>query len=134
MKIAIYPNHGSSYIPPFITKQLSGKDWIHNRIELANIIGRLEPTHEEITQEIYDLYSSHKPNELNFCDYIKDSKDPNVIFVKDLESQYGYVYRIKVVDVDTSKIWRIGEYDGAEGIEYFNNPEIIDKDLNYGTW
>ena len=56
MKIVIYPNYGSSYVPPFMRKQLSKKDWTHNRIELAGIIEKLEPTHDEITQEIYNSF------------------------------------------------------------------------------
>jgi hypothetical protein len=39
-----------------------------------------------------------------------------------------------VVDVDTSRPWRIAEYDGAEGIEYYSEPEILDKNSNYARW
>ena len=58
----------------------------------------------------------------------------DVIYVKDLESNYCMVYMMKIEDVDTSKIWRIEEYDGAEGIEYFNGVKITDKELNLGEW
>jgi len=135
MKIAIYPNYGSIYVPPFISKQLSKeKDWTHNRIEIANIIEKLKPTHNKITQKIYTLYATSEPNEVNCLNYIKDTKNPNIIYVKELEKIYGQIYKIQIEDVDTTKIWRISEYDGAEGIEYYGKPEVIDKELNLGEW
>ncbi len=66
--------------------------------------------------------------------YLKCSKNPSIVYLKNLEDVYGFTYKMEVVDVDTSRIWKIIEYDGAEGIEYFSEPRIIDKDLNFGEW
>lgn len=65
-------------------------------------------------------------------EYIK-SKDR--FFCKDLKDKYNLVYRVKVVDVDNSKKWKIiSEYDGAEGIVYFKEPVLVDKDTNMYDW
>jgi len=134
MKIAIYPNYGSIYVPLFIKNQLLTKTWIQQRIEIATIVENLKSTHEEITQEIYDLFVTHNSNEVNALSYLKSSKNNGLIYVKESELKYGQTYMIQIVDVDTTKIWKIGEYDGAEGIEYFSEPKIIDKSLNLGEW
>lgn len=134
IKIAIYPDFGSIYIPKFMEKQLSNRKFVYNRIEMAEIIEKLEPTHEAITQEIYEAYKSNKPNELNFFDYIKGANESHIIYVKDFENKPHFIYRIVVQEIDTSNIWRIDDYDGAEAIEYFSEPEIVDKDLNLGEW
>lgn len=134
MKIAIYPNFGSNHIPDFIRKQLSDRSYIQNRIEMVSILENLEPTHDEINQEIYNQYSSKEPNELNFFDYIKDSKNSNIVFVKDFTDKLNWVYMIEIVEVDTTKVWKIGNYDGSESINYFKEPTIINKELNLGEW
>ena len=46
----------------------------------------------------------------------------------------NWAIKLMIVDVDTSKPWKIGEYDGAEYIEYYNIPEIIDEESNYAKW
>lgn len=134
MKIAIFPEYGGIYIPSFLAKQILSDYWIHQRVELANIIEQLEPTHHKITQKVYDEYAHSICSELQFYDYIKGNDKPNIIYVKDTESIPSYVYKIEIIDVDTNKIWKLDTYDGAEGIEYYNKPKIRDKELNYAEW
>lgn len=58
------------------------------------------------------------------------------------ESIYYYTWsndinlaiKLTIEDVDTSKPWKIGEYDGAEYIEYYRIPEILDEESNYAKW
>jgi hypothetical protein len=131
MKIAIYPNHGGVFIPSIIQKQLTEVSWIKNRIKMASIIENLSPTHDKITQKIYDNYE--QSNDKNVY-YLKDITNPNWIYVKNFDMQFPYVIAIKIVDVDTTRIWRLSGYDGAENIEYFGEPKIIDAELNYAEW
>lgn len=134
MKIVIYSGYGSCYVPPVMRKEIENEDFIHGRIKLASILEDLEPTHEELIQTIYDEFVSENPKDKETLHYLKCSKDPSIVYVKNLEDVYGFTYKMEVVDVDTSRIWKIIEYDGAEGIEYFSEPRIIDKDLNFGEW
>lgn len=126
VRIAIYPDYGSSYISK------EGKDYINSRkdvnwrVSLAEYIDSLEDTHSNISQEVYDNFVNSKN-----IQYIK-SKD--LFFFKDLEEKFGLVYRVKVVDVDNSKKWMISEYDGAEDIDYFSEPILVDKELNMYRW
>lgn len=81
MKIVIYPNYGSIYIPPILQKKLSAKkDFIYNRIELAEILEKLEPTHDEITQEIYNKFTRSSPDDKDNLYYLKDKITPNIVF------------------------------------------------------
>lgn len=126
VRIAIYPDYGSIYISK------EGKDYINSRkdvnwrVSLAEYIDSLEDTHSNISQEVYDNFVNSKN-----IQYIK-SKD--LFFFKDLEEKFGLVYRVKVVDVDNSKKWMISEYDGAEDIDYFSEPILVDKELNMYRW
>lgn len=126
VRVAIYPDYGSIYISK------EGKDYINSRkdvnwrVSLAEYIDSLEDTHSNIPQEVYDNFVNSKDMQ-----YIK-SKD--LFFFKDLEEKFGLVYRVKVVDVDNSKKWMISEYDGAEDIDYFSEPILVDKELNMYRW
>ena len=126
VRVAIYPDYGSIYISK------EGKDYINSRkdvnwrVSLAEYIDSLEDTHSNISQEVYDNFVNSKN-----IQYIK-SKD--LFFFKDLEEKFGLVYRVKVVDVDNSKKWMISEYDGAEDIDYFSEPILVDKELNMYRW
>lgn len=126
IRVAIYPDYGSIYISK------EGKDYINSRkdvnwrVSLAEYIDSLEDTHSNISQEVYDNFVNSKN-----IQYIK-SKD--LFFFKDLEEKFGLVYRVKVVDVDNSKKWMISEYDGAEDIDYFSEPILVDKELNMYRW
>jgi len=45
-----------------------------------------------------------------------------------------WVVEMTIIDVDTSKPWRITDYDGAESIEYFQGVKILDQETNYAEW
>lgn len=119
MKIAIFPNHGGCGLPKFISDKLEddGRLW---RVKLSEILDKLPKTHEKITRDVYDNLKEES--------YIKDDE---VIFVK--KKDY-YTVQIKILEIDTSRPWRIYEYDGAEGVEYFNGVKIIDKETNMSEW
>ena len=126
VRVAIYPDYGSIYISK------EGKDYINSRkdvnwrVSLAEYIDSLEDTHSNISQEVYDNFVNSKN-----IQYIKSK---GLFFFKGLDTDYGLVYRVKVVDVDNSKKWMISEYDGAEDIEYLNEPVLVDKELNMYRW
>ena len=45
-----------------------------------------------------------------------------------------WVVEMAIIDVDTSKPWKIIDYDGAESIEYFQGVKILDQETNYAEW
>lgn len=126
VRIAIYPDYGSIYISKEGKDYINSRKGINWRVSLAEYIDSLEDTHSNISQEVYDNFVNSKN-----IQYIK-SKD--LFFFKDLEEKFGLVYRVKVVDVDNSKKWMISEYDGAEDIDYFSEPILVDKELNMYRW
>lgn len=131
MKIAIYSGYGGIYVPPFVQEQLVSDSFLRNRIEIASIIEKLEPTHAEITQEVYNEFSSCKNKTIK---YLKSNTNNNIVYLRNLEEKYGQVCQVHIEDVDTSKLWKISDYDGAESVEYHTESIMIDEELNYGDW
>lgn len=126
VRIAIYPDYGSTYISKEGKEYINSRKGVNWRVSLAEYIDSLEDTHSSISQEVYDYFVNSKN-----VQYIKSK---GLFFFKDLESKFGLVYRVKVVNVDNSKKWMISEYDGAEDIDYFSEPVLVDKELNMYRW
>lgn len=126
IRIAIYPNYGGFYTSKEAKEYINTRSDVNWRLSLAEYIDGLEDTHSNITQEVYDEFIRSKD-----IPYIKSK---GMFFFKNLEENFGLAYRVKVVDVDNTKKWRISEYDGAEGIEYFKEPVLVDKELNMYRW
>lgn len=131
IRIAIFPNYGGIFILKEAKEYIESWKGINWRVLLAEYIDSLEDTHDTITQEVYD----------NFCKSsdISYIKSKGHFFCKDLEDSCSplvssLVYRVKIVDVDNTRKWRIDEYDGAEDIEYFREPVLVDKELNMYRW
>ena len=137
MKIAIFSGYGGFYIPSFIENDKRYKI-IPNKQEneakrrkiMADIIEELPYTHKELNQDVFSEFTSRK----NKKEYLKTESDPNVIYVKNIKNTPIYSIEITLEEVDSSIPWKIDEYDGAEGIEYWNEPKIIDKELGYAEF
>ncbi len=134
MKIAIFPTHGGSYIPPFIKEKLVNSKGIRTRVAMADILEKLEVTHDKITQEIYDSFASKKRAKNNSFEYLKDSENPNIVYIRNTGGKYNTIHTVKIVEVDTTRVWKIAEYDCSEFIQYYKEPKIEDKELNYAEW
>lgn len=130
IRIAIFTNYGGNFVPKEIHDKIknSSKNY---RIALAEELDNLPCTHEEITQEVYDSFTQD-----NSQIYLKASKNKELIYTKEdgEYKEYGLTSAITIETVDTSKPWRIADYDGAEGIEYFKHYNIIDKSINLCEW
>ena len=126
IRVAIYPNYGGYYISKEAKEYIDTRKNINWRLSLAEYIDSLEDTHSNITQEVYNEFVRS-----NNIPYIKSK---GLFFFKDTEEKFGLEYKVKVVDVDNTKKWRISEYDGAEGIEYFSEPVLVDKELIMYRW
>lgn len=126
IRVAIYPNYGGYCISKAAKEYIDTRKNINWRLALAEYIDSLEDTHSNISQEVYDDFVSS-----NNTPYIKSK---GLFYFKDTEEKFGLEYRVKVVDVDNTKKWRISEYDGTEGIEYFSEPVLVDKELNMYRW
>ena len=126
-RIAIFPSYGGCGVPEEFKAVInnSSRSW---RLVAAELIDSLKDTHSEIDEDVYTEFL-HKPFSKNNW-YLKCGNN----FYFKTEEESSFVFRLKIVEVDTSKKWKIDEYDGAEGIEYFREPVLVDKELNMYRW
>ena len=126
MKIAIFPGYGSNTIPDFLIDAVN-KQERNYRVVLAEEIEKLNDTHEEITDELFIAFRDGKID----TPYIK--ANDHMYFM----SSTGYtkmIDEIALVEIDKNKPWRINDYDGAEGVEYFKGIKVIDEDTGECEW
>ena len=116
IKVVIFDGYGASGFPKQIQNQIKEKDFPY--IRCGSIIDILEqyPSVSKVT--LMEKYNKLKVDEVLRCDnkFYFGAKPYNI--------------SCSIVEVDTSKKWRISEYDGAEGIEYLEH-KCIAEDLNY---
>lgn len=77
---------------------------------------------EIMNQKEYDKFNIKARTDQDIISLVKKHKGK----LNDIEWQYLSVY-----EVDTSRPWTIDSYDGCECIEYLDEYELIDKELNY---
>lgn len=123
-RIAINPSYGLFHIPSQFLGKVNESDK-NFRVVVAEYIDDLKDTHETINQDVYEKF--RKSSDW----YIKCG---NHFYFRDLDDEYNQVFGLEIVDVDTSKKWKIKEYDGAEDIVYYSEPRLIDKELNMWEW
>lgn len=69
------------------------------------------------------------------CVRLIDRDGKEQLFLRNAMMKYGdsvTASRIKIVDVDTSKLWKIETYDGAEDVVYFSlrdNNQLVEMKL-----
>lgn len=127
LKVAIYKGFGVNKIPKRFQDKV--KDFsLEGRIALAEEISKVEvydgllPLSEEILENYYKQGK-------DVIHVVTDKGEQLVC----LESKCD-CYIISVVEVDTEKPWRIGLYDGSEGIEYFDGLTVVNKEHNMCNW
>lgn len=125
VKIAINPTYGCLMIPSQFIDKINN-ECKNFRVTLAECIGELQDTHKEIDTDTYVNFKNQKTEW-----YIKAGND---FYFKDLEEGFNVVYNLEIVEIDTNKKWKITEYDGAEGVVYFNEPKVMDEELNMCEW
>lgn len=127
VKVAIFTGFGTNKIPKRFSDSVRDLSLV-SRIKLAEEISNVElyegplPISEEVIESEYKagkdvIHAFNKGEEVLVC----------------LESKCN-CYIIKVVEVDTSKPWRISDYDGGEGIEYFGGLTVINEEYNMCNW
>lgn len=124
IRVAVFPSHGRAYIPnkakEYLEKHKGVKHW---RVLLAEYIDSLADTHSTVTEDVYCRFVGDK-----HATYIKVG---NHLFCKDPDDSIKIItYHIQIAEVDNSKRWKIGEYDGAESIQYYEEPKCIDATIN----
>lgn len=110
-RIAISRSYGLFQIPSQFLDEIN-KSNRNFRLVVAECIDELEDS-----------------NDLNNW-YIKHG---NTFYFKDVDDEYP-MYNLAVVEVDTSRKWRIESRDGMENIIYYSEPKLIDKELNMWEW
>jgi hypothetical protein len=71
------------------------------------------------------LWSISARTDKDLIEYVEQHANEHGVLTG--KEDYQYVH---VAEVDTSKLWTIDNYDGAESILYLDY-EVIDKNLNY---
>lgn len=102
--------------------QKSNKHW---RVALAECIDQLECNCEDLTQKVFDDFENNRIDSW----YLKWN---NHFYYKDSEN--NVVRKIRLALVDTSKKWKIEDYQGSESIYYFREPVLENKELNMYSW
>ena len=117
IKIVIFGGFGASGFPKHIAKQIKEKEFPQNRC--GSIIDILEkyPSLEEV-KELKAKYEKLKVDEV--------LRAGNRFYF----GAKPYNISCTIEEVDTSRPWTFGEYDGAEGIEYLDF-KCVSKELNY---
>lgn len=127
-RVAIFPSYGGNRIPD-VFKEKVFKDSRNFRLVLAELIDSLEDTKSNLSQEGFTIFEKTLYSEEG--SYLKNK---NLFYYKVKEDTFDKVLIIKIVDVDTSKRWKIDSYDGSEEVVYYNEPILVDKELNMYTW
>ena len=130
MKILLFTGYGGHAATPQMRKILNKYTWIRGRT--GEVIDYVENNHV--------LYQSSQ-----FIEAEKELKNNRELIVKFEDEQKSERYQHYVVwnanfhryssfsitEVDTTRPWTIKEYDGSEYIEYLDEYEIEDEELNY---
>lgn len=129
IKVAICPNHGPSHLPEWLDKQVADTSmW---RVELAQILDALPKTWDLTTKSIssLDWPKVHKQLVRREIEYFKMKDNEVVVLNEDTDD----LLLIRIEDVDTSRVWMIDEYDGAEVVSYLN-PTQVNPEINQYAW
>ena len=137
MKVLIFPGYGGDCYTKEMKKAIDGSDKL-----LGCRVGRVVEVVEkaEIIREIGyadscdDIIEDLKANRGKIIGVTIKQADTEKVRYYTWCNKPKELCQMAVVDVKTSRPWRIAEYDGAEGIEYYSEPEILDKNSNYARW
>lgn len=126
VRIAIFSGYGSNYIPDMFKGKIKEVDTVGSRVKLAKLIDELEVNaSEDKAEEAREELNNNKRK------YIKFENNPQVYFYS---KGISWLYSVKIVDIDTTKPWRICEYDGGEYIDIFDGVTVKDEEYNMCEW
>lgn len=139
MKVLIFPGFGGCHYTDEMVKAIENEtEFIKQRIgKVVEVVEKAEIRDATgLTQYDWDKIINELSKKQGTIVGLKgmDKNNTEDINYYTWYKETSWIMEMKIVDVDTSKPWKIGEYDGAEGIEYFNEPEILDKETNYARW
>ena len=128
MKIAIGYSYSGFELPKWLLDKCNDENFLKVRVNVANYLENNftdEIDEDKITSEVFkkllEKNTILKINRKQFSSYCIKKEKPSY----DFDS-----YKIYVADVDTTRPWRIDEYDGWEGIQYLDY-DVIDEEFNY---
>ena len=131
MKVLLFTSFGKCNLSEEMNEIMNKCYFPKNRI--GEIIDYIENNNEEILN-LNDIFSIKK----SIAKFKASSTDKNFMyacFSKDVQEKVfsnniNNLTIFNIVDVDTTRPWRIRSYDGTEYIEYLDY-EILDRDMNY---
>lgn len=136
IKVAVFSGYGGDGVPKEILDKMKCKEMYSAefRVELAKII-------DELPINCFDVNG--------FVNYYKsmETDNPKVYYIKYLDGTRMRIYlkdcngyalkypvEVTICEVDTTKPWRVTEYDGAESIESLNKIRVVDEKYNMCEW
>ena len=128
IKVAIFPDKGFNLCSDWIMEKASKYKNENFRVALAKSLSELEVNAKENDNYIEHIHKL-KNKKVN---YIKSEIDLNTILL--LDEWRDIPFRVTIVDVDTSKPWRINNDNDEESIEHFKGFDFIDERINMCKW
>ena len=129
MKIAIGGSWSGFELPDWLLKECDDENFLKVRVNVANYLENNfddEIDEDKMNQlglfkELLNKRKILKVNSSNWSTYFIKKEDSN-------DSIFYYSFIVE--DVDTTRPWHFGEYDGSEYVEYLDY-EVVDKEFNY---
>lgn len=120
IKVLLFSSYGSCGTTKDIRWLLKKYPFPKNRV--GQIVEYIENNAISLTSDNIESYLKKHKNSIGKLE------ENNTYYVYD--EGINCLKCLSIENVDTSKPWKISEYDGSEYIQYLDY-EIVDKDLNY---
>lgn len=131
MKVLLFTGYSGYAATPQMRKILEKYDDIYSRI--GEIVDYVENNH--VVYDVSQYFEAEKElkNNKELIIKFEDNKkhDNYQKYAVYNNIKYSNLSTFSIVEVDTNRPWTIGEYDGAEYIEYLDKNKLVDKELNY---
>ena len=123
MKVIVLTSHGCSTLPEIFSVNYKDKCWRVNQ----DLIKEIESFDWKLINSKYMIRSRNE----NYAMPIKDGMLDGMLYFYAIPGEFNAFNAFEIVDVDIMRPWCIGEYDGAEYIEYLDDAICLDKELNF---
>lgn len=137
MKIAIFSSYGANFLTEEMKVLIERESFVEDRARIAEYLEKKAKECEKkvsfdiIEENFFEIKSFLEKNKNDVFllkNKLDTSKKQTFIYYDD---NINYTSIISVVDVDISKKWNINTYDGAEGVNYYEEPKLIEEKYNY---
>ena len=128
MKCIVFTNYGIPKIPKEVSDLYTQK--FNEKDELARLDEDVISAIEALPWLQYDNLEYYK----QITEEIKSKINRNDDETMYIFWEYGELYQFSIINVDITRPWGIQEYDGWEGIVYYDTLEPVCEDINFYRW